>query len=88
MDVCPLCLYVLSPNQKDAVPLNPTAAVGAPCEEGPGEFVPGEAFVTEGYLTFALGARCPGCGRLFEKLVARKDGMVYVPQHNLEDALV
>jgi hypothetical protein len=87
-DVCPLCLYILSPNQDQAIPLNPIAGQGEPCEDGPGTFVPGNEFETEGYLRFGLNVRCPGCGRQFKRLVARKDGMIWVPQHKLEDAMV
>jgi hypothetical protein len=87
LDVCPLCMYVLSPNQDQAIPLSPMAVASVPCDDGPGTFVAGNSYEQDGHLTYALDVRCPGCGRAFVKLVARKDGQVYVPQHSIEAVL-
>jgi hypothetical protein len=84
LDVCPLCKYVLSPNQDKAIPLSPLAIVGEPCTEGAGLFVAGETSEQVGHLLYTYDVPCPACGRVFAKLVARKDGEAYIPQHNTE----
>jgi len=89
LHVCPLCRYALWPETVVALKAEEQRE---PCA-GQNEFALENLTLTgtpydfeyerAGHLTYALDVRCESCGRVFAKLVARKDGAVYIPQHSV-----
>jgi hypothetical protein len=75
---CEMCIYVLSPNQDKAERISGVPE-SVPCEWA-GTFGNGTTTSQEGYLLYAHNVECE-CGRVFNKLVAKKDGTAYIPQH-------